>query len=369
MLYYMRDSLAVLRRGINCIAEEALAIGRSDEVDLEACPLMLEQHAFSLIIRKIADIDDPEPGTTPAFLDMIHVTNLALFDGEGNPRYSLSMLYIGPHVSIASSVALAPERASALGATGFAIFTKNQRVWSAAALEDESIAAFRTAMERHGYSPDAVLPHAGYLINPATPDEDLRRKSEALFSDEAGRVITLGLSTINIHPGAYKEGERRDGLERSAAMMDRILDAYPTLRIAVENTAGAGTVLGSTFEELDQLISLSRNKDRLGITLDTAHLFGAGYDVKEDITGVMESFLSRFGRDKLYGMHLNDSKVPLSSHKDRHESLGLGLIGMEAFMEIVRMDAADGIPLVLETPDDSRWKDEIATLLSVSRGT
>ena len=286
-----------------------------------------------------------------------------MFDGEGNPRYSLLMLYIGPHVSIASSVALAPERAASLGATGFAIFTKNQRVWSAPALDNESIASFKAAMERHGYAPSAVLPHAGYLINPATPDEELMRKSEALFSDEAGRVVALGLDVINIHPGAYKEGEREDGLRRSAAMMDRILDTYPSLRIAVENTAGAGTVLGSTFEELDALISFTRNKDRLGVTLDTAHLFGAGYDVREDITGVMDSFLSRFGRDKLYGMHLNDSKVPLSSHKDRHESLGLGLIGLEPFLQIVRMEAASGIPLVLETPDESRWKDEIATLL------
>ena len=273
------------------------------------------------------------------------------------------MLYIGPHVSIASSVALSPERASALGATGFAIFTKNQRVWNAPPIDEGSISSFRIAMERHGYPSEAVLPHAGYLINPATPDKELMARSEALFLDEAGRVAALGLEVINIHPGAYKEGDRREGLKRSAAMMDRILDTYPGLRIAIENTAGAGTILGSTFEELDQLISFASSKDRLGITLDTAHLFGAGYDVKDDITGVLDSFISRFGKDKLYGMHLNDSKAPLSSNKDRHESLGLGLIGIEPFKEIVRMDAADGIPLVLETPDESRWKDEISLLL------
>ena len=146
-------------------------------------------------------------------------------------------------------------------------------------------------------------------------------------------------------------------------MLDAVLDTYPDLRISVENTAGAGTVLGSEFEELDAILSEARNNDRMGITLDTAHLYGAGYDVKNDIGGVIGSFLSRFGEEKLYGMHLNDSKVPLASHKDRHESLGCGLIGLEPFLEIVRMKAADSIPLILETPDENRWKDEISLLL------
>ena len=272
------------------------------------------------------------------------------------------MLYIGPHVSISASIALAPERAHALGATGFGMFTKNQRVWNAPALAASMAEDFRKAASDTGYTAAAILPHAGYLINPATPDDELRKKSLDLFMDEAGRTVMLGLSVINIHPGAYKEGERKDGIRRAAMMLDEVLSAYPGLRIAIENTAGAGTILGSTFEELDEIISLSRNKDRLGITLDTAHLFGAGYDVKDDIAGIMGLFMSRFGRDKLYGMHLNDSKVPLGSHKDRHESLGLGLIGIEPFLSIARMDEVQGIPLVLETPDESRWAEEIRIL-------
>lgn len=276
------------------------------------------------------------------------------------------MRYIGPHVSIRESIALSVTRAHELGATGFAIFTKNQRIWSAPPLRKDDAEAFRNAMMECGYPPESVLPHAGYLINPATPDEELRKKSLSLFIDEARRTAELGLGVINIHPGAYKEGEAYDGIRRAAAMIDQVLSEVPGIRIAVENTAGAGTILGSRFEELEALLSASSCRDRIGFTLDTAHLCGAGYDVRNDPDGILGKFVSIFGRDKLYGMHLNDSKVPLGSVKDRHESLGKGCIGMEAFIAIVRNSAADGIPLILETPDESAWADEVSTLRKAS---
>ncbi len=276
---------------------------------------------------------------------------------------SSSNLLIGPHVSIAKDISLAPVRAHELGATGFAIFTKNQRVWSAPALEDSSIRAFKEKLDEFSYARRAILPHAGYLINPASPDEDLWEKSLGLFLDEASRTVSLSLDTINIHPGAFKEGDRLDGIKRSAKMMDEVLRRTPGLRIAIENTAGAGTILGSTFEELDAILSESEEKDRIGFTLDTAHLFGSGYDVSGDPDGVLDQFFSRFGKDRLFGMHLNDSKVPLASHKDRHESIGKGLIGQDAFKAIVKREEVRGIPLVLETVDESLWKDEIKLLL------
>ena len=274
------------------------------------------------------------------------------------------MLYIGPHVSIAKDISLAPERAHELGATGFAIFTKNQRVWSASPLSEESISSFRNTIMRYGYTPRSILPHAGYLINPASPDKDLWEKSLGLFLDEAARTVSLSLDTINIHPGAYKEGSKEEGIKRSAAMMDEVLNRTPGLRIAIENTAGAGTILGSSFEELDALLSAAKEKDRIGFTLDTAHLFGSGYDVASDPDGVLDAFSSRFGSGKLYGMHLNDSKVPLGSHKDRHESIGKGLIGRDAFLAIVKRTDVQNIPLVLETIDESLWKEEVSLLLS-----
>ena len=273
------------------------------------------------------------------------------------------MRFIGPHVSIKENISFAVDRAAAIGATGFAIFTKNQRIWSAPPLSDESIESFRKKMAEKNYSPSAVLPHAGYLINPATPDEELRAKSLSLFCDEAERTVLLGLSTINIHPGAYKEGDRKDGLRRSARMIDEVLSAVPEIRIAIENTAGSGTILGSTFEELDELLANARCKERVGFTLDTAHLFGAGYDVKNKATAILDDFVTRFGKEKLFGMHLNDSKVPLSSKKDRHESIGEGLIGKEAFKAIIQHDATENIPLILETPNEERWPEEVKMLL------
>lgn len=273
------------------------------------------------------------------------------------------MLYIGPHVSISESIALAPLRAKEKGATGFALFTKNQRQWRSPSLKGEDIDAFFSNMKECGYKSASILPHAGYLINPASPDAELRDKSLSLFLDEGRRVMALGLDMINIHPGAYKEGSAEDGIKRSAEMLDRVLEEVPGLRIAVENTAGAGTIIGSSFEELDALLSEITHKDRVGFTLDTAHLYGAGYDVKNEIDKVLDDFVSRFGEEKLYGMHLNDSKVPLGSNKDRHDNIGLGLIGKEAFLTIVKRKEIQNKPMILETPDEERWKEEINELL------
>lgn len=278
------------------------------------------------------------------------------------------MLFIGPHVSISGSISLAVERAFALKATGFALFTKNQRQWNCPALEDKDIYLFKENIKKYGYSFKSILPHAGYLINLATPDDALMKKSLDLFLIEAERVTRLGIDRINIHPGAYKEGDRIDGIKRCARMVDIVLDRFPSLSVAIENTAGAGTIIGNTFEDLEQILEKARNKDRIGFTLDTAHLYGAGFDVRNDINGILDRFLSIFGRDKLYGMHLNDSKVPLSSNKDRHDNLGLGLIGKEAFLEIVRRDEVQDIPLILETPNEELWSDEIRELLDASKG-
>ena len=275
------------------------------------------------------------------------------------------MLYIGPHVSISESIALAPERAHALGATGFALFSKNQRMWKSPSLKEEEIILFKKSMEKNGYSSENVLPHAGYLINPASPDEELGKKSLTLFLLEMERLRALGLERINIHPGAYKEGDRKDGIKRSAAMIDTVLSSFPSMFVSIENTAGAGTIIGSTFEELDELLSYIKEKDRVGFTLDTAHIYGAGYDVRNDISKILGNFFSRIGYEKLLGMHLNDSKVPLASKKDRHDNLGKGLIGWDAFREIVKRKEVQNIPLILETPDETLWSEEIKKLLNV----
>ncbi len=277
------------------------------------------------------------------------------------------MLYIGPHVSISESIALAPERAYSFGATGFALFSKNQRMWKSPSLKNDEIEKFKINLSSLGYKKEAILPHAGYLINPASPSEELQEKSLSLFLDEMNRLHSLGLDVINIHPGAYKEGDKIAGIKRSALMINKVLEAYPDMRVSIENTAGAGTIIGSKFEELAQIFDEIKEKERVGFTLDTAHLFGAGYDVKSDINGVLDSFFKMFGEDKLFGMHLNDSKVPLASNKDRHDNIGKGLIGKETFIEIVKRKEVQNIPLILETPDESLWSEEIKELLNAGK--
>ena len=159
------------------------------------------------------------------------------------------MIHIGPHVSSQGSVAFAPLRAKELGATGFALFTKNQRQWKSPELKEEDVLSFKDNLSKLSYSPSFILPHAGYLINPASPDKDISDKSYNLFLDEGRRVMRLGLNVINIHPGAYKEGEMKDGIKRCSLMVDRVLEEVPGLKIALENTAGAGTIIGSKFQE------------------------------------------------------------------------------------------------------------------------
>lgn len=274
------------------------------------------------------------------------------------------MLLIGPHVSIAKDISLAVERAHEKGATGFAIFTKNQKVWSAKPLEKGSIEKFRKNLEKYSYLTSSILPHAGYLINPATARKELRDKSLELLVDEGLRTNQLGINVLNLHPGAYVEGDREEGIRRVALFLDEALERLPEeVTLAIENTAGAGTVLGDSLEELEKIIGLSRYPERLGITLDTMHLFGAGYDVGGDIDSIMDEFISRFGKSKLKGMHLNDSMVPRASHKDRHASLGKGLIGLEAFKRLVGRSEVQDIPLILETPNEELWQEEISILL------
>lgn len=272
------------------------------------------------------------------------------------------MIYVGAHVSIAKDISLAPVRAKEIGAGAFALFLKNQKVWSAPELKKESVEAFKENLKSLGFLERMVLPHAGYLINLASPKEDMAEKSLTLFKDEIGRAKMLGLKRVNIHPGAYIEGERNDGLRRCAELLDKALEDTDDFIVALEDTAGSGSNLGSSLEELSTIIECAKKKDQIGITLDTCHLYGAGYDIRTKASSVMDRALSLFGKDKIIGMHINDSKAELASHKDRHESLGKGKIGIEAFREIVSHEIAQGIPLILETVDESLWKDEIIML-------
>ncbi len=275
------------------------------------------------------------------------------------------MKYIGAHVSASGGLENAPRNARALGATGFALFTKNQRQWTAPPLTDAQAEAFRVAMQECGYGPAAVLPHDSYLINLGHPEAEALDKSRASFLCELQRCERLGLGLLNFHPGSHlRQISVEDSLARVAESINIALAKTQGVTAVIENTAGQGSNLGSRFEELAFIIDRVEDKSRVGVCFDTCHAFAAGYDLRtpEAFARTFEAFDRIIGLHYLRGMHLNDAMKPLGSHIDRHAPLGGGEIGWEAFRMIASDPRFDAIPLILETTDTTRWPDEIAAL-------
>lgn len=280
------------------------------------------------------------------------------------------MKYIGAHVSASGGVQNAPLNAMKIGANAFALFTKNQRQWNAKPLEKENIEAFKQNLEYAGILPKHVLPHDSYLINLGHPDLEKRQKSYEAFLDEVKRCEELGLELLNFHPGSHlKEVSEEKCMDMIAENLNRILDQTQNVTMVIENTAGQGTNLGYRWEHLAYIIEKVEDKARMGVCLDTCHLFSAGYDIRtpETYAKTMEEFARIVGFGYLRGMHINDAKPEIGSRVDRHHSLGKGTIGLEAFKLIMQDSRMDDIPLVLETIDDSLWAEEIALLRSMEK--
>ncbi|MCW8884866.1 MAG: deoxyribonuclease IV [Motiliproteus sp.] len=281
------------------------------------------------------------------------------------------MKYVGAHVSAAGGVENAPLNAKAIGARAFALFTKNQRRWQAKPLTEASIEAFKHSCQELGYSPDQILPHDSYLINLAHPDPDALEKSRVAFIDEMERCQQLGLKLLNFHPGSHlKQIPEDQALKRVAESINIALDRTDGVVAVIENTAGQGTNLGFSFEHLAAIIDGIEDKRRVGVCLDTCHAFVAGYDLRsvESCEQTFADFQRIVGFNYLRGMHLNDAKVEFGTRVDRHQSLGKGFIGLECFRYIMRDERFDGIPMVLETIDDTIWADEIELLYQFQAG-
>jgi deoxyribonuclease-4 len=275
------------------------------------------------------------------------------------------MKYVGAHVSTRGGVENAPLNAMAIGAHAFALFTKNQRQWKAKPLSDASIAAFRENLDKAGISPGHVLPHDSYLINLGHPEREALKKSRAAFLDEMQRCEQLGLRLLNFHPGSHLgKISEEESLDRVAESINRAIEQTQDVIAVIETTAGQGTNLGYRFEHLAGIIDHVEEKSRVGVCIDTCHIFTAGYDLrtKAGCKATFDEFDHVVGFDYLMGMHLNDSKPDLGSRVDRHESLGKGKIGWDAFEYIMQDARFDDIPLVLETVDPSIWADEIDQL-------
>ncbi len=279
------------------------------------------------------------------------------------------MKYIGPHVGIGGGLANAPLAARELGATGFAMFTKNQRQWIAKTLTDTDINEFKNTCAACGYTAEMILPHDSYLINLAQPDDAKRSNAVRAFAEELKRVEQLGLKYLNFHPGSgLGVAPREESIRRIGESVRKALQETEYAVAVFENTAGQGDVLGCSIEELQQMIEAADMSERCGVCIDTCHAYAAGIDLSDETVfdAFWQEFDRRIGMEKLCGMHINDSKGKLASHLDRHHSLGEGFIGMGLFERIASDRRFEGIPLILETPEPELWQHEIAHLLKFS---
>ena len=292
--------------------------------------------------------------------------------------------YVGAHVSASGGVENAPINAEKLGAKAFALFTKNQRQWVAKPLSLQSIDEFKINLKEAGVMPEHVLPHDSYLINLGHHEEEKLEKSRAAFVDELERCEQLGLKLLNFHPGSHLQKiAKRDPnydelLEKAeyecldviAESMNLAIEATKgsDVILVIENTAGQGSNLGYKFEHLGYLIEKIEDKSRVGVCLDTCHTFTAGYDLRtrDAYDKTMDDFEKIVGFEYLKGMHINDSKVKFASRVDRHQSIGKGEIGLDAFKFIMNDERIDNIPMVLETIDETIWKEEIELLYSLN---
>jgi len=279
----------------------------------------------------------------------------------------MSNKFVGAHTSASGGVFNAVYNAQEIGAKAFALFTKNQKRWEAKPLETKVIDKFKLAIENANILPKHILPHDSYLINLGHPDEQKLIKSRMAFIDELERCEQLGLDRLNFHPGSHlKEISEDESLSKVSQSINIALDKTSGVSAVIENTAGQGTNLGYTFEQLAQIIDKVEDKSRIGVCIDTCHMFVAGYDIRtrETYDKTWNDFGNIVGFNYLMGMHINDSKPPLGSKKDRHHSLGEGEIGLDAFRFIMNDERMDDIPLILETIDNTIWKQEIELLYS-----
>ncbi|MBZ5496490.1 MAG: deoxyribonuclease IV [Acidobacteriia bacterium] len=270
---------------------------------------------------------------------------------------------VGAHMSIAGGIHLAFERGLRAGCRTLQIFLKNSNQWKAKRLTDEDRRLYAEAQEKSGIAP--VLAHSSYLINLATPDRALYRKSQAAFVEELKRANFLGVSAVILHPGAHRSSGEVAGIAAIAAALNHALDQVPPpVSILLENTAGQGSSIGHSFEQLAAILEGVRDADRIGFCLDTCHLFAAGYDISIEAgyRRTLRLFDRLIGCRKIRAFHMNDCRKPLGCRVDRHTHIGQGCIGLEAFRCLVNDRRFAAVPKILETPKGDDLKLDLMNL-------
>lgn len=278
------------------------------------------------------------------------------------------MKYVGAHVSMSDGIGNTPVKAHEIGAKAFALFTRQPQRWKSSPLKATDIEAFKANCQQYGYSADYILPHDSFLINLGAPDAEKLAKSREAFLDELKRCEQLGLIMVNFHPGSHlNEMGTDECLDLIAESINWALAQTSGVKAVIENTAGQGSNLGFEFEQIAYIIDKVNDKSRVGVCIDTCHALAAGYDLttEEGYEQTWKDFDRIIGLKYLCGMHINDSKKGVGSRIDRHESLGKGALGEAFFKRMMNDPRLDNIPLILETPDDTIWAEEIKWLYSL----
>lgn len=281
------------------------------------------------------------------------------------------MKFFGAHVSASGGVENAPLNAAKIGARAFALFTKNQRQWIALPLSEKTIEAFKKNCADNGFGNGQILPHDSYLINLGHPEKEGLEKSRAAFIDEMSRCQQLGIDRLNFHPGSsLNKIDEKECLLRIAESINIALSKTEGVTAVIENTAGQGSNLGYMFEHLRFIIDNVDDKSRVGVCIDTCHAFSAGYDLStlEACDQTFKQFDEIIGFKYLKGMHLNDSMKNMGSRVDRHHNIGEGTLKTAVFEYVAKDPRFDGMPLCLETPDETKWADEIEMLYRFAGG-
>lgn len=270
-------------------------------------------------------------------------------------------MYIGSHISASKGFEAMGKQALKLGANTFAFFTRNPRGGKAKEIDPADVDKLLALMEEHHFG--KLVAHAPYTMNLCAAKENVRNFSMEMFQDDLKRMDYLPGNYYNFHPGSHVGQGAEQGIEMIAEVLNGALFEEQTTTVLLETMAGKGSEVGRSFEELRRIIDLVDLDDKLGVCLDTCHVWDGGYDIVHDLDGVLHEFDQVIGLSRLKAVHLNDSMNGLGSHKDRHAKIGEGEIGLDALVNVVCHPALEGIPFILETPnDDEGWKREIALL-------